>query len=45
MKVTLLMLFMTVKDAIDNLKKRYYDVLLLDLEMREVHGEKVFSLC
>lgn len=29
------------KDAIDNLKKRYYDVLLLDLEMREVHGEKV----
>ena len=29
------------KDAIENLKKRYYDVLLLDLEMREVHGEKV----
>lgn len=29
------------KDAIDNLKKRYYDVLLLDLEMREIHGEKV----
>lgn len=31
------------KDAIENLKKRYYDVLLLDLEMREVHGEKVLS--
>ena len=31
------------KDAIDLLKKRFYDVLLLDLEMREVHGEKVLS--
>lgn len=31
------------KDAIENLKKRYYDVLLLDLEMREVHGEKVLA--
>jgi DNA-binding NtrC family response regulator len=31
------------KDAIENLKKRFYDVLLLDLEMREVHGEKVLS--
>ena len=31
------------KDAIENLKKRYYDVLLLDLEMREVHGEKVLN--
>ncbi|MBS3946239.1 MAG: sigma-54-dependent Fis family transcriptional regulator [Melioribacter sp.] len=29
------------KDAIENFKKRPYDVLLLDLEMREVHGEKV----
>lgn len=31
------------KDAIDLLKKRYFDVLLLDLEMREVNGEKVLS--
>jgi two-component system, NtrC family, response regulator AtoC len=31
------------KDAIELLKKRYYDILLLDLEMREVHGEKVLS--
>jgi two-component system, NtrC family, response regulator AtoC len=31
------------KEAIDLLKKRYYDILLLDLEMREVHGEKVLS--
>ncbi len=31
------------KDAIENLKKRYYDVLLLDLEMREIHGEKVLA--
>ncbi|PKL81999.1 MAG: sigma-54-dependent Fis family transcriptional regulator [Ignavibacteriae bacterium HGW-Ignavibacteriae-3] len=31
------------KDAIENLKKRYYDVLLLDLEMREIHGEKVLN--
>ncbi len=31
------------KDAIDLLKKRFYDVLLLDLEMREVHGEKVLN--
>ena len=29
------------KDAIENFKKKPYDVLLLDLEMREVHGEKV----
>lgn len=31
------------KDAIENLKKRFYDILLLDLEMREVHGEKVLG--
>ncbi|MEW6652380.1 MAG: sigma-54 dependent transcriptional regulator [Bacteroidota bacterium] len=31
------------KDAIDMLKKRYFDVLLLDLEMREVNGEKVLN--
>ncbi len=31
------------KDAIDLLKKRSYDILLLDLEMREVHGEKVLG--
>ena len=31
------------KDAIELLKKRFYDVLLLDLEMREVHGEKVLN--
>lgn len=31
------------KDAIDLLKRRYYDILLLDLEMREVHGEKVLG--
>lgn len=31
------------KDAIDLLQKRYYDILLLDLEMREVHGEKVLA--
>ena len=31
------------KDAIEMLKKRYYDILLLDLEMREVHGEKVLG--
>lgn len=31
------------KDAIDLLQKRYYDILLLDLEMKEVHGEKVLS--
>jgi len=31
------------KDAIENLKRKSYDVLLLDLEMREVHGEKVLS--
>ncbi|MEW6701299.1 MAG: sigma-54 dependent transcriptional regulator [Bacteroidota bacterium] len=31
------------KDAIENLKLRYYDILLLDLEMREVHGEKVLN--
>jgi DNA-binding NtrC family response regulator len=29
------------KDAIENFKRKSYDVLLLDLEMREVHGEKV----
>jgi DNA-binding NtrC family response regulator len=31
------------KDAIDLLKRRYYDILLLDLEMREVHGEEVLN--
>lgn len=31
------------KDAIENVKKRPYDILLLDLEMREVHGEKVLN--
>jgi DNA-binding NtrC family response regulator len=31
------------KDAIESLKRKTYDVLLLDLEMREVHGEKVLS--
>jgi two-component system, NtrC family, response regulator AtoC len=31
------------KDAIENLKRKTYDILLLDLEMREVHGEKVLS--
>ncbi len=31
------------KDAIELLKKRFYDILLLDLEMREVHGEKVLG--
>src|SRR4030042_588443 len=31
------------KDAIENIKKRSYDILLLDLEMREVHGEKVLN--
>lgn len=31
------------KEAIELLTKRYYDILLLDLEMREVHGEKVLS--
>ncbi len=31
------------KDAIEILQKRYYDVLLLDLEMKQVHGEKVLS--
>ncbi len=31
------------KDAIDMLRKRYFDVLLLDLEMREVNGEKVLN--
>lgn len=31
------------KDAIENFKKKSYDVLLLDLEMREVHGEKVLN--
>jgi two-component system NtrC family response regulator len=31
------------KDAIDHLKKNNYDILLLDLEMREVHGEKVLN--
>ncbi len=29
------------KYAIENLKKKNYDVLLLDLEMTEVHGEEV----
>ncbi|MCX7797043.1 MAG: sigma-54 dependent transcriptional regulator [Melioribacter sp.] len=31
------------KDAIESFKKKPYDVLLLDLEMKEVHGEKVLS--
>ncbi|MDQ7817777.1 MAG: sigma-54 dependent transcriptional regulator [Melioribacteraceae bacterium] len=31
------------KDAIENFRKKSYDVLLLDLEMREVHGEKVLN--
>lgn len=31
------------KDAIDMLRKRYFDILLLDLEMREVNGEKVLN--
>lgn len=31
------------KDAIERLKKKQYDMLLLDLEMKEVHGEKVLS--
>ena len=31
------------KEAIELLKRRYYDILLLDLEMREVHGEQVLS--
>jgi two-component system, NtrC family, response regulator HydG len=31
------------KEAIENIKRRYYDILLLDLEMKEVHGEKVLS--
>jgi len=31
------------KDAIESLKKNNYDILLLDLEMREVHGEKVLN--
>jgi len=31
------------KDAIDLLKRRYYDILLLDLEMREIHGEEVLN--
>lgn len=31
------------KDAIENLKRKSYDILLLDLEMKEVHGEKVLG--
>lgn len=31
------------KDAIENIKKQPYDIVLLDLEMREVHGEKVLD--
>lgn len=31
------------KYAIENLKKKYYDVLLLDLKMTEVHGEEVLD--
>jgi DNA-binding NtrC family response regulator len=31
------------KEAIENIKRRYYDILLLDLEMKEIHGEKVLS--
>jgi DNA-binding NtrC family response regulator len=31
------------KDAIENIKTKSYDALLLDLEMREVHGEEVLK--
>jgi len=31
------------KFAIENIKKNFYDVLLLDLEMTEVHGEEVLN--
>lgn len=31
------------KYAIENFKKKYYDILLLDLEMTEVHGEEVLK--
>lgn len=31
------------KFAIENLKKNSYDILLLDLEMKEVHGEEVLK--
>lgn len=31
------------KFAIENLKKKTYDILLLDLEMTEVHGEQVLD--
>jgi len=31
------------KFAIENIKKNFYDVLLLDLEMTEVHGEEVLD--
>jgi len=31
------------KYAIENMKKKYYDLLLLDLEMREIMGEEVLN--
>lgn len=31
------------KEAIENLKKKNYDLLLLDLELKEVHGEDVLK--
>jgi len=31
------------KYAIENIRKKFYDVLLLDLEMTEVHGEEVLD--
>ena len=31
------------KDAIEGLKRKSYDILLLDLEMHEVHGEQVLN--
>ncbi len=31
------------KYAIENVKKKSYDILLLDLEMKEVHGEEVLE--
>lgn len=31
------------KDAIENIKRKSYDIVLLDLEMKEVHGEEVLK--
>lgn len=31
------------KFAIENIKRKFYDILLLDLEMTEVHGEEVLN--